>query len=70
MEAHARDSLKGGIVFAAIGVILALTVPPLLASAAAAMGLAAWVRLGLRRVWNVISPCEVTVRPCVREAAA
>ena len=59
MEAHARDSLKGGIVFAAIGVILALTVPPLLASAAAAMGLAAGGLLGAATVAGVLGSALV-----------
>jgi len=41
MDAPARESLKFGMIFAVVGVVLALAAPPLLASAAATMGLAA-----------------------------
>lgn len=46
MGAPARESLKTGMIFAAVGVALALVVPSLLASAAAMTGLAAGSFLG------------------------
>jgi hypothetical protein len=54
MKSRAQESLKSGIVFAAVGVVLALTVPPLLASAAATMGLAAGGLLGAATVTGVL----------------
>ena len=59
MEARTRESLKSGIVFAAVGVILALTVPPLLASAAATIGLAAGGLLGAATVAGVLGSALV-----------
>jgi hypothetical protein len=54
MASPARESLKSGMVFAVVGVALALTAPPLLAAAAAAMGLAAGGLLGAATVAGVV----------------
>lgn len=59
MESHTRESLKSGVVLAAVGVVLALTVPPLLASAAATMGIAAGGLLGAATVTGVIGSALV-----------
>ena|ERR1700728_2223161 len=54
MVSPARASLKSGMIFAVVGVVLALTAPPLLASAAAVMGLAAGGLLGAATVAGVV----------------
>jgi len=54
MESRTQKSLKSGIVFAAVGVVLALTIPALLASAAATMGIATGGLLGAATVTGVL----------------
>src|ERR1700728_3155263 len=54
MVSPARESLKSGIIFAVVGVVLALTAPPLLAVAAATMGIAAGGLLGAATVAGVV----------------
>jgi hypothetical protein len=54
MKASVRESLKSGITFAAIGLVAALAVPPLLTSVAATMGLAAGGLLGAATIAGVL----------------
>jgi hypothetical protein len=59
MDARTRDSLKSGIIFAAVGVALALAAPPLLASAAAMMSFGAGGLLGAVSVSGVVASALV-----------
>ena len=59
MVSPARESLKSGMIFGVVGVVLALTAPALLASAAAMMGLAAGSFLGAATMAGVVGSAVV-----------
>jgi hypothetical protein len=59
MKTSLQESLESGITFAAIGLVAALAVPPLLTSIAATMGLAAGGLVGAATIAGVLGTAMV-----------